>query len=324
MMKTAHASAPGKIILFGEHSVVYGKPALVSAIDKRAHVEVERYPSASQRICISTVDYKSSHEMLFSTDPNFITGQPMHIHPLLRIIQSVYIQEEIEESITVKVTSDLPRSAGLGSSASVCVALTAALADVFNLGYSLEQISACAFKGEQLVHGTPSGIDNTISTFGGCIRYHKGEIQPIEGSLVQLIIGNTGITRETKTWVGKVRSRYDTFPYVIEPIINAMGDLAKEAEGVLATRDLVRLGELMDINHGMLSSIGVSIAELDHLVNQARSAGAYGAKLTGAGGGGCMFALVDDENHDKVFRALYESGADPIRAQFETEGVIIH
>ncbi|MFW9780383.1 MAG: mevalonate kinase [Candidatus Heimdallarchaeota archaeon] len=324
MIKAAHATAPGKIILFGEHSVVYGKPALVTAIDKRAHIEVERHPNTPRKIRISTMDYRSSHEIPFSTAPTFITDQPTHIQPLLRIIQSIYVQEEIEESITVKVASDIPRSAGLGSSASVCVALTAALADLFDLGYSLEQISACAFKGEQLVHGTPSGIDNTVSTFGGCIRYHKGEIEPIEGSLIQLIIGNTGIARETKTWVGKVRSRYDTFPNVIEPVINAMGDLAKEAERVLATRDLVRLGELIDINHGMLSSIGVSIAELDHLVNQARSAGAYGAKLTGAGGGGCMFALVDDENHDKVFRALHESGAGPIRAQFETEGVLIH
>lgn len=322
MRKVVQVSAPSKIILAGEHSVVYGQPALVIAIDKRAFAKVERTGSIVKPIIqITTQNYGTSISTPFSVGYEFFANQPAHFHPLLQIIQSIYVKEGLHDSLKIDIHSEIPKGAGLGSSAAVCVSLSAALASAFELDYSLEDISALAFEGEKVVHGTPSGVDNTIATFGGCLRYQQGKIKSVRGSDIQLIIGNTGISHETKTWVSKVRSRYDAYPEVIAPIIEAMGFLVGEAEKYLTSGDLERLGELFDINHGLLSTIGVSIPRLDQLVNIARTAGAYGAKLTGAGGGGCMFALVDEKNQQSVFESLQKTAISPVIVNLESQGV---
>jgi len=164
-------------------------------------------------------------------------------------------------------------------------------------------------------------VDNTIATFGGCLRYHKGKTKPERGSDIQLIIGHSGVSRETKTWVSKVRTRYDAYTKVMAPTIEAMGFLVGEAQKHLANGDLERLGEIFDINHGLLRTIGVSIPRLDQLVSVARITDAYGAKLTGVGGGGCMFALVDEKNQQSVFNALQKNNETPIVVNLESQGV---
>ncbi|MHA2494119.1 MAG: mevalonate kinase [Candidatus Hodarchaeales archaeon] len=322
MRTVIQASAPGKVILAGEHSVVYGQPALVMAIDKRAFTNIERIePRAEPIIHITTHDYDTSISTPFSVGSRFFNHQPAHLHPLLQIIQLLYVKEGLGDSLKIDIRSDIPKNAGLGSSAAVCVSLSAALVAAFELEYTLEDISALAFEGEKVVHGTPSGVDNTVATFGGCLRYHQGRTEPVRGSNIQLIIGDTGIPRETKTWISKVRTRYDTCSEVMALTVEAMGRLVGEAEKYLAKRNLERLGEMFDISQGLLSTIGVSIPQIDQLVNAARTAGAYGAKLTGAGGGGNIFALVDEESQQAVVEALQKNGVTPVIVNSEAQGV---
>lgn len=321
MTKIVRASAPSKIILTGEHSVVYGQPALVMAIDKKAFTKVERTKTITDPfIQITAQNYNTSVSIPFSTGPEFFKNQLVHLHPLLHIIQTIYIKEGLNDSLKIDIHSEVPKGADLGSSAAVCVSLSTALTSVFDLDYSLEDISNLSFKGEKIIHGTPSGVDNTVATFGGCMKFQQGNIKRVRSSAIQLIIGNTGISRETKKWVSKVRTRYESYPEVIDPTFEVMGSLTQEAEKFLANGDLEKLGEIFDINQGLLSTIGVSIPKLDHLINIAQTAGAYGAKLTGAGGGGCMFALVDKNNQHPVFRALQKNGIEPIIVNFESQG----
>ncbi|MHA2203292.1 MAG: mevalonate kinase, partial [Candidatus Hodarchaeales archaeon] len=230
MRKVTQASAPGKIILTGEHSVVYGQPALVMAIDKRTLAKVELIESTTRPIIqITTHNYGNSISIPFTTSTEFFINQPIHFHPLLKIIQSIYMKEGLNDSLKVDIHSEIPRSVGLGSSAAVCVALSAALALAYDLDYSREDISHLAFKGEKVVHGTPSGVDNTIATFGGCLKYQQGKGEPVKFHDIPLILGNTGIPHETKTLISSVRARFSIYPEVMASTIKAMGLLVEDA-----------------------------------------------------------------------------------------------
>ncbi|MHA1974361.1 MAG: mevalonate kinase [Candidatus Hodarchaeales archaeon] len=321
MSNVTTASAPGKIILFGEHSVVYGHPALVIAIDKRAFVTVQRLHAIDKpKIEISALDYDKRVSLPYSDENFSLNGQPVFVQPLLGIVHHFYSKYGVSDSLSIKIHSEIPRGAGLGSSAAVCVAFAAALLNSFNKSLSRNEISSLAFEGEKVVHGTPSGIDNTIATFGGSLEYQKGNINHFSGKRIQLIIGNTGISRETKVWVSKVRTRYEDFPNMMEYILKSFGALVVTAKEEFKAGNLKKLGELMDINHGLLNAIGVSIPTLDRFVNAARTSGAYGAKLTGAGGGGCMIALVDDESKDSVLQSIKREDGVPIAVNFESQG----
>ncbi len=293
------------------------------AIDKRIFAKIERIESITRpTIQITTRNYGTSISTPFTVGTEFFINQPAHFHPILKILQAVYMKEGLNDSIKVDIHSEIPRSVGLGSSAAVCVAFSAALALAFDLDYSLEDISHLAFKGEKIVHGTPSGVDNTIATFGGCLKYQQGKGEPVKFNDIQLILGNTRIPHETKTLTSSVRARFSTYPEVMASTIEAMGLLVEKAVKYLANGDLERLGETFNINQGLLSTIGVSTPKLDQLINIARIEGAYGAKLTGAGSGGCMFALVDEKSQQSVFQALQKNNITPILTKSEFQGVI--
>lgn len=224
----------------------------------------------------------------------------------------------------ISIKSDLPPGAGLGSSAAVSVATAAAANACLNLNLSKSEISDIAFEAEKIVHGTPSGIDNTITTYGSAILYKKGSIRPVKiKSRIPITIGDTGIERSTAEWVKKVKLRRDRQKKIISPIINLIGSLVTESLKLLEKNDLPALGELMDINQGLLEAIGVSTFELEKLISVARKNGAYGAKLTGAGGGGCMIALSPETKQKQIAEAILKAKGKPIITKISTQGVKI-
>ncbi|MCD6262871.1 mevalonate kinase, partial [Candidatus Bathyarchaeota archaeon] len=211
----------------------------------------------------------------------------------------------------------------LGSSAAASVATVAAVGELLGGGLTPDEISLLAYEAERVVHGTPSGIDNTIATYGGGLIYERGKSMERLESLreIPLVIGNTGRSRSTGELVERVRRLREKYRTLVDPIIDAIAHIARLGREALLEGDLQRMGELMRMNHGLLWALGVSSPELDRLVNAALEAGALGAKLTGAGGGGCMIALAEPDRLGAVSTAIERSGGSPLRAGISRSGV---
>jgi len=316
------ASAPAKVILTGEHFVVYGEPAVVMAIDCYLHVTVSERPDRAVHI-VSDLGISGFYA---KNGYNPEKGGPQAesvLRPVNIAANTVLDLLEKKSGLEIKVDSQIPVAAGLGSSGALAVATVAAVGKFLGTDFSRDELIKLSFDSEKFVHFEPSGIDQTISSSGGVMVYRKGKRpNPIEvKSEIPIVIGNTGIPRKTGDLVSAVRRRLNDFPDVLEPIVHAAGGLSTSAVKALLDGDLKRLGELMSINHCLLSAIGVSNEPLDRLVYAARKVGALGAKLTGAGGGGCMIALSTLEDREKIADAIRRAGGATIIAKKTNTGV---
>ena len=296
------ASAPGKIILFGEHAVVYNRPALAVPVNQ-VQVDVEVSDSTQPGIWIHAPIIDLQAEL--STLPAD--------HPIGSVILKVFQHFGIvtPPNITLTIASSIPVAAGLGSGAAVSVAVIRALSAFLSHPLSNEQINELVFEIEKLHHGTPSGIDNTVITYNMPVYYIKGK--PIEtfkaGKPFTIVIGDTGIPAPTKESVGDVRRLWLRDANRFEEIFNEVAQLSLIARRSIESGRPEMLGELMDQNHELLQQMTVSSPELDTLVLAARQAGALGAKLSGGGRGGNMIALVDPFSAESVAGALISAGA---------------
>jgi mevalonate kinase len=296
------ASAPGKIILFGEHAVVYGRPALAVPVSQiRATVEVEAWPRPGVWIEAPDVGLASELAQLASDQP------------LAAAVRGVFSALGIASfpTIQIRISSSIPVASGLGSGAAVSVALIRALSAHLGQPLSDEQVSALAFEIEKLHHGTPSGIDNTVVTYARPVYFVKG--QPPEtfkvGAPFTVVIGDTGVAASTKAAVSDVRSLWQTAPGRWEDVFDQVGEIARQARAAIESGDVSALGPLMDANQVLLQRMSVSSPELERLLSAARAAGAQGAKLSGGGRGGNMIALVAKEKAPVVAEALQSAGA---------------
>ena len=296
------ASAPGKVILFGEHAVVYGQPALAVPVTQ-LHADVEVSDSPHPGIWIEAPDIDLHAEL--NTLPSD--------HPLAAVIHNLFFALQIDPfpSLNVRIDSTIPVASGLGSGAAVSVALIRALSTYTGIPLSDERVNDLAFEIEKLHHGTPSGIDNTVITYARPVYFVKG--RPLEtfkgGEPFFIIIGDTGVAAPTKEAVGDVRILWMEDKVKWEKIFSKIGGLANQARITIEKGKTKELGELMDQNHALLQKMMVSSPELDKLVRAARNAGALGAKLSGGGRGGNMIALVTPETKDTVAESLTEAGA---------------
>jgi mevalonate kinase len=277
------ASAPGKVLLLGEHSVVYGHPALAAALDLRVTVEVEDHPS------IARLDLPG--------------GFPVPA-AVLDAVGTLARAAGHRSGFVIKVRSDLPLGGGLGSSA----ALGVALARAFKPGCGPDEAAALAMHLERVLHGSPSGVDPAICARGGVIEFVKAEpprIEAVRGS-AWLCVAPTGIARGTHTTVMPLAQRRATDPRVDDDLAR-LGQLARLGRPAFESGELAALGALFDRAHEILQALGVSCAELDATVATLRQGGALGAKLTGAGGGGAAIGLARDYAHARAL-AVRTSG----------------
>jgi mevalonate kinase len=299
------ASAPGKIILFGEHAVVYGRPAIAVPVRQiRARTVVSADPlgkPGAVHIQAADIDLDAGLEEL---EPD---------HPLARVISGVLNELQIPRlpACKLQITSSIPVAAGLGSGAAVSVATIRALAAFLGRPLADERVSALAYEVEKLHHGTPSGIDNTVITYAAPVYFRKG--QPIEilhlGGHFTIVIGDTGFSSPTLVAVGDLRKLWLADPHRYETIFDSVGEIVQRARVCIENGMLQALGSLMDENQSLLAQMGISSSELDSLVQAARHAGAFGAKLSGGGRGGNMIALAHPEHAGQVARALRDAGA---------------
>lgn len=320
-----NASAPAKIILFGEHFVVYGEPAIVLAIDKRAYASVKMRRDSKIYINSSNLGVSGYFEKDRFVVEHGGQNAEFKLKPLEIAVQKILERARKSVGVNVEIRSSIPVAAGLGSSAAVVAAVAKAVSHLLNVNLSKEEIFNITLESERLVHGTPSGIDPTVTTYGGVLLFQKGKkFTRIDVKKdIPLIIGNTEIERSTGELVSMVRHRREKYPSIINPLIKAGGKIALNAASALENHDFTVLGELMNINHALLCAIGVSNGSLDKLVYAAREAGVYGAKLTGAGGGGCMIALSPPEKAKQIAEAIEKAGGKAFTAKKSDEGVRI-
>jgi mevalonate kinase len=212
----------------------------------------------------------------------------------------------------------------VGASAASCVAIVRALSDHFDLNLSDEEVNEAAYEGEKGYHGTPSGIDNTASTFGGLIWFERADEVKMDKisipSPIEIVLGNTGKVANTSAAVAGVRERKQQFPDKYKEIFNRAENIAYLAKNALLNEDLVELGKLMNENHKLLQQIEVSSKELDFLVKLARDQGALGAKLTGGGLGGNILALTPGRDlQDDVANAIEKEGFQTVKTVIGAE-----
>lgn len=304
-MPALTASAPGKIILFGEHAVVYGQPAIavpVSHVRAKATITADILGTpGSVRILAPEVNFDSQLDAL---NPD---------HPLAAVIEGVVATLGVTHipACTLKVTSSIPVAAGLGSGAAVSVAVIRALSAFLGAPLDDEQVNKLAYDVEKIHHGTPSGIDNTVVTYAKPVYFVRQ--QPIETFNIakpfSIIIADTGIASPTALAVGDVRKAWGADPAHYEQLFSAIGSITRTARQAIESGFPERLGPLMNENHELLIEMGVSSRELDRLVTTAQASGALGAKLSGGGRGGNMIALVNAEDAEAISQALQKAGA---------------
>jgi mevalonate kinase len=296
------SSAPGKIILFGEHAVVYNRPALAVPVTQ-VHADVEVLDSPRNGILINAPGIDLHAEL------NSLPSD----HPIASVILKLFQRFDISQTsnLEINISSTIPVASGLGSGAAVSVALTRALSSYLSHSLTDAEVNSLAFEIEKLHHGTPSGIDNTVITYAKPVYFIKDN--PIEtfkvGKPFTIVIGDTGISALTKESVGDVRRLWLRDTVAFENYFNEIAQIVLIARRAIESGKPELLGELMDHNHALLQRLTVSSPELDKLVEVARDASALGVKLSGGGRGGNMIALVDQATAQSVADALISAGA---------------
>lgn len=297
------AYAPGKVILCGEHAVVYGRPAIavpVSEVQAQAHIAPAR---PGQGILIAAPDL----------DRRFALQAAPDDEPLARIVRLTLAALGLtaEPDLTITVSSTVPVARGMGSGAAVSTAIVRALAAHHNRFLASRAISDLVFQTEVIYHGTPSGIDNTVVAFEKPVFFVKDQGWEIfwPGCSFLLAVADTGIASPTREVVGDLRRRTQAEPARYEPLFDRAGEIALAARRAIERGEIALLGELLNENHTLLQHMDVSCLELDRLVTAACQGGALGAKLSGAGRGGNMIALVTEETRGHVDLALRLAGA---------------
>lgn len=295
-------SAPAKIILLGEHAVVYGCPAIavpVSSLRVTARSAPNDPPCQGLRLVTAGM------ELAFSPDSPADDAVAFALRLFLEALGAP------PPDVTITLQSDIPIAGGLGSGAAVTAALGRALAAVVNRPLLNDRLNELVYEVEKVYHGTPSGIDNTVIVYEQPVYFVRGapiQALPI-GAPFTLLIADTGQRALTRTAVADVRQLYDAAPASVQGHFDAIAALVRQARQCIERGDIATLGALMSANHKRLRQLTVSSPQLERLVQAAADAGALGAKLSGGGRGGNMIALVTPDTAGQVEQALLAAGA---------------
>jgi len=317
----------GKVILLGEHSVVYGRPALAAALGKGCRAIAK----SSTQITSLRV------ELLFSlrserTDPSIgfadeTVKQPVKVFvdraeedsqkEMLRQALCALLGNypEPHPGFDIQAEIDIPAGAGLGCSAALGVAIVRALDSALGIERNGKAVAQLSMAWERVFHGTPSGVDSTMAALGGIALFEKAH--PLQSVEIEhppwLVVGHSGTAVSTRRMVESVARQHGEFPQQTETIFDEIADLVRRGGDALKTADLNGFGQLMNRNQQLLQRLTVSTSALDQMCDAALASGALGAKLTGGGGGGCMIALVADQKRaHRVMEALNREGKESL------------
>jgi len=293
-------AAHAKAILFGEHAVVYGAPAIAVPIHELA--AEARVESASGGVRIESE--------LFSGDA---LAAPAQLEPVLTAIRAALrYTRNSDASVRVQILSAIPHSRGLGSSAAVAAAVARAVTNWAGVQLSSAALYDIVQQAEQVAHGNPSGLDARAVTADGAIRFDFGAVSPVRiGAPFHFVLADSGLAGSTAEAVGAVRRRRDQDPARIEALIARLASIAEQAVEDLANGNRTSVGARMSDAHGVLDEIGVSSPTLNRLVEAALKADALGAKLTGGGLGGCIISLAESAPHAEFLGSQLRAAGAP-------------
>lgn len=319
--------AYGKLILLGEHFVVYpGTPALVGAVACYTNCEATVTPvvgavaggdetnnnKEETKAGLTVVDHRPAV-------PHYKTKKAQEGEAAIKLVlDHLNVDYKTQNHVHLTFGGDLTCASGIGASAAQVVSLARALQYELPRPLTEDEINAAGYEGEKGYHGTPSGIDNTAATFGGLLKFRRTDSAPIFEKCkiqtpIRIVYASTGITASTTQVVGDVRAKRDADPAWFDHLLQRYVALVAPAEHAVLHNDTAELGQLLDRNHALLQELTVSCPELDHLVETARRAGALGAKMSGTGRGGLMLALTPTAQlQDAVAEALQQAGAPQV------------
>lgn len=307
-MANTNTKGFGKLILFGEHFVVYKVPALVGAVS--AYTDCE---------CVFD-DSKAGLELIDNRPavPNYKVTKKAEADVAIQLVLDHLKVDTAKRGVRLTFGGDLCAVSGIGASAAQVVALARALSIALPKDMTEDDINAAGYEGEKGYHGTPSGIDNTAATFGGVLRFQRTDGDPIFvkkkiAKAMRIVYASTGITSSTTKVVGDVRAKKEADPEWFDALLQRYLALVAKGEEAIDAGDMDKLGPLLNENHTLCQELTVSCKELDDLVIAARGAGAVGAKMSGTGRGGLMLALTPTEQiQNAVADALEKAGAPQV------------
>ncbi|MBN2156279.1 MAG: mevalonate kinase [Candidatus Lokiarchaeota archaeon] len=293
------ASAPGKCILLGEHAVVYGYPAVAVALNIRSYCSIHRI--SEKYIHFNLPD--QSFDIICENLEQLLKSIPQKYLQFPQVLVSLSKRFNFKVSnISIQIQSNLWRGAGLGSSASTSIAFLFAIFHLYRVDKKF--IPEFAFMMEKYVHGTPSGIDNSVCYWGGTLVFQEKIREKFTIPKFPMLITHSGTTHNTGNIVREIKNSSSS----MKKSFSEIGQIVQEGLNVLKLADLVRLGELFNKNHDILSTMGVSTEDIEIIRTIALTNGAYGSKVTGAGGGGCVISLGELNNLKKIKSILHLRG----------------
>ncbi len=320
MHSSITVSAPGKLILLGEHAVVYGKPCLVTAVNQRMTAKVSLIPEQILKLEAADVQVHAYQKPLTELGGGTI---PKGARFVEMAVKNFAEKHALKQGVSIDMSSAFKATFGFGSSSAATVCIVKALFELLHIKQAQKDIFDLAYKTVLDVQGKGSGFDIAAAVYGGTLLFMNGGavIVPCKVSSVPLVIGYSGIKADTVTLIDQVKVKAEKYPAVIAGIYDQMGALVEHAKTALEEEDWETLGELMNTNQGLLECLGVSISKLSEMIWAARGAGAFGAKLSGAGGGDCMIALASKDRHKIVSSAIENVEGEVIEVETGVEGV---
>lgn len=319
-------SAPGKLMLFGDHAVIHGRPCIVTAMNQRIFVTVEDIDGLEFQLDAPDVDianYKKNIADLGKGDiPKGARFAEIAIKNILELRSK---NEELRRGVKITTKSEFSSQFGFGSSSAITVCVVKATSELLRLTLSNKEIFDIAYKTVLDIQGDGSGFDIAAGIYGGTVYYVRGGkiLEPLAMTSLPLVVGYSGIKADTVTVMQQVRERFKHSVTEEDRLYSEIGLLVDQAKEALLKNDFVTVGTLMNKNHIYLQQLGVSIPKLDAMIDASLQAGAYGAKLSGAGGGDCMIALVAEDKKHAVEVAIEKAGGQVLHVLPNAEGIIV-
>lgn len=321
-MNKAIVSAPGKLLLMGEHAVVYGYPCIVTAVDARIKLTALKTNEQNFILNAPDVGIKNYQKPIASIGQGEILEHAKCVELAVKNFKNKFA---ISHGIDISIAAGFSKDYGLGSSSAVIVCTVKALAELNKLKLSKQELFDLAYQTVLEKQGVGSGFDIAAAIFGGTLYFITGgkTIVPLNISKLPLVVGYSGIKADTTSIVKDLAAKREKYPQNIDRIFKAMGELVDQGKTALLNSDWVTLGKLFNFNQEYLRDLGVSTEKLENLISSAKTSGAYGAKLSGAGGGDCMISLCPENKTEQVKKSVIVAKGIVVNLATNAEGVKI-